>query len=68
MLSAMKYDFYESFTDGSGEHKLTKQQIKRLFTQSELKEMVATGQVVIRKTCQYWAEEAVDYSRGVSVL
>ena len=64
----MKYDFYESFIDGSGEHKLTKQQVKKLFTQAELKEMVSIGQVIIRKTLRYWSEEAINYSQGISVL
>jgi len=67
MLTGMKYDFYESFTDGGGEHKMTKQQINRLFTKTELKEMVSTGQEVIRGNLKYWAEEAMIYAQGIAI-
>ncbi len=67
MLAGMKYDFYESFTDGSGEHKLTKQQLNRLFTRSELKEMVSTGFEIVRGNLKYWSEEAMVYSQGIAI-
>lgn len=52
----MRYYIYESFTDGGGEHKLTRVQIRNLFPTDELYDMVESGTELIKESLRYWAE------------
>jgi len=59
----MKYDFYESFTDGSGEHKVSCSHLTRVFgteTKDAICRMTSDSADIIKKgSLQYWAEEAM---------
>jgi hypothetical protein len=55
-----KFDYYESFIDGSGEHKLTKKQINRLFIKDELNRMKGIeAEEIIKGNLKFWAEEHI---------
>lgn len=64
----MKFDFYESFKDGCGEHKLTKSQVFKIFTKKELERMAGPeAEEIVHGNLKYWAEEAIVYSRGIKI-
>ena len=62
----MRFDIYESFIDGGGEHKMNRQQIQNVLTPDELKHMCSLNADEITKgNLKYWAEEAMNYALGI---
>lgn len=62
----MKYDFY-SFKPNDKERKLTKSEVDNTFNDFELLQLVK-GKTIEKNNRKYWAEEALNYSKGISVF
>ena len=63
----MKFDIYESFENGEGEHICSKEQINQLFSKEELHKMCNLGEEIRKGKLKYWAEEAIIYSNGIKL-
>jgi hypothetical protein len=59
----MKFDYYESFNDGSGEHKINRSVLERVFGSetndkiNQMESMEAT--IIVNGNLRYWAEEKI---------
>ena len=62
----MKYDFY-SFNQNKKEKKLTKSEVDMTFDEFELLQLVK-GETIEKNNRKYWAEEALDYSKGITIF
>ena len=64
----MRYDIYGSLVDGEIEHKISKDVVKYMFSDEEIKKMCnVDGEEIISGDWKYWAEEAMNYKDGISV-
>jgi hypothetical protein len=64
--SDLKYDFY-SYKPNDKERKLTKSEVDNTFDEIELVKLV-NGETIEKNNKKYWAEEAMNYSKGISVF